>query len=72
MKEMSRMKEKLSEYLEEGVNFSAENSVRNAFYDFWQAQWPLTANILDPVRGSVVCTGHQQIMQVTSSFGSCS
>ena len=28
------------------------------------AAWPLCANILDPVRASVVCSGPAQILQV--------
>ena len=29
-----------------------------------KATWPLSANILDPVRASVVCSGPSQIIQV--------
>ena len=33
-----------------------------------RAKWPLCANILDPVRASVVCRGSSQILQVFSWF----
>jgi hypothetical protein len=29
-----------------------------------ECRWPLSANILDPVRASVVCTGASQLLQV--------
>ena len=32
------------------------------------SEWPLCANILDPVRASVVCSGPSQIMQVLSWY----
>jgi hypothetical protein len=29
------------------------------------ADWPLTANIIDPVRLSVICNGPRQILEVS-------
>ena len=37
-----------------------------------KAVWPLSANILDPVRASVVCSGPSQIIQVHISVFSAS
>jgi hypothetical protein len=33
-----------------------------------QGRWPLSANILDPVRASIVCCGSDQVMQVARWF----
>ena len=49
VKGLARMREKLLEYAREG--------------DAW-ADWPLTANILDPIRTTIVCNGPSQILQV--------
>ena len=49
VKSVARMRKKLLEYARAG--------------DPW-AGWPLTANILDPVRASIVCKGPRQLMQV--------
>ncbi len=51
VKAIARMREKLLEYSQK------ENQ--------W-AGWPLTANILDPIRTSIVCNGPSQILQVLS------
>ncbi len=51
-KEISRMREKLLEY-------SQKNNLR--------AGWPLTANILDPVRVSIVCNAPSHILEVKYS-----
>jgi hypothetical protein len=48
VKGMARMREKLLEYAHAG--------------DAW-ADWPLTANILDPIRTTIVCNGPSQILQ---------
>ena len=56
VKTMERMNEKVLEYIKEE---NGEN-------------WPLCANILDPVRASVVCNGPSEILQVFSWFaGTC-
>ena len=34
------------------------------------ATWPLTANILDPVRSSVVCNGPAQMLEVSTPTSS--
>ena len=47
-KTMSRMKEKICEYV----------------YPHPKAIWPLSGNILDPVRLSIVCSGAECILQV--------
>jgi hypothetical protein len=49
VKSVERMREKLLEYARAG--------------DPW-AGWPLTANILDPIRASIVCNGPSQLLQV--------
>ena len=56
VKTIERMREKVLEYATEGCGEG----------------WPLCANILDPVRASVVCRGPAQILQVLQWFaGSC-
>jgi hypothetical protein len=49
VKAIARMREKILEYSQKG--------------NVWSG-WPLTANILDPIRTSVVCNGPSQILQV--------
>jgi hypothetical protein len=49
VKGLARMREKLLEYADAA--------------DAW-ADWPLTANILDPIRATIVCNGPSQILQV--------
>jgi hypothetical protein len=49
VKAINRMREKILDYSQQG--------------NLW-AGWPLTANILDPVRASIVCNGPSQILQV--------
>ncbi len=51
VKGIARMREKLLEYSQKGNLL---------------AGWPLTANILDPIRVSIVCNGPTQILQVQS------
>ena len=51
-KTVSRMREKLLKYS----------------HPHPKAKWPLCANILDPVRSSIVCRGSSQILQVLSWF----
>ena len=51
-KSVSRMREKLHKYA----------------HPHPRSIWPLCANILDPVRASVVCKGADQILQVLSWF----
>ena len=34
-----------------------------------RGRWPLAANILDPVRATVVCEGAQQILEIVEWFG---
>ncbi len=53
VKTIDRMREKVLEYVTESNG----------------AGWPLCANILDPVRSSVVCRGPAQILQVFQWFG---
>ena len=48
VKKLSRMREKLAKYSPPHL----------------RSKWPLAANILDPVRASVVCAGPSQILQV--------
>jgi hypothetical protein len=48
VKGMARMRGKLLEYAHAG--------------DVW-ADWPLTANIMDPIRTTIVCNGPSQILQ---------
>ena len=50
IKTLERMQEKVFEYVREAGGGGG--------------QWPLCANILDPVRASVVCSGPNQILQV--------
>jgi hypothetical protein len=50
VKGLARMREKLLEYAHAG--------------DAW-ADWPLTANILDPIRTTIVCNGPSQILQAS-------
>ncbi len=52
VKTIERMREKVLEYATEGCG----------------DKWPLCANILDPVRASVVCNGPAQILQVLQWF----
>ncbi len=52
VKTIDRMREKVLEYAQEGSG----------------GGWPLCANILDPVRASVVCRGPEQILQVLQWF----
>ncbi len=49
VKGLVRMREKLLEYAHAG--------------DAW-ADWPLVANILDPIRATIVCNSPSQILQV--------
>ncbi len=53
VKTLARMCEKVLEYVAEDSSCGG---------------WPLSANILDPVRASVVCRGPSQILQVLKWF----
>ncbi len=53
VKTVKRMREKVLEYAE----CAGEG-----------AKWPLCANILDPVRASVVCSGPAEILEVLDWF----
>ena len=48
IKRLARMREKIAKYTPPHP----------------RSRWPLTANILDPIRSSVVCKGPRQILQV--------
>lgn len=55
VKTITRMREKILEYAKESK--LGDNS-----------DWPLCANILDPVRASIVCSGPSQILQIYRWF----
>ena len=55
VKNLSRMREKIREYSREIQS------------EHWSS-WPLTSNILDPVRASIVCEGPSQILEVFRWF----
>jgi hypothetical protein len=53
LKRLARMREKLVEYAPLGPGAAGPG-----------AGWPLSANILDPVRASIVCSGPAHMLQV--------
>lgn len=58
LKRLARMREKLVEYAPLGPGAVGPGAVGPG------AGWPLSANILDPVRASIVCSGPAHMLQV--------